>query len=201
MRAVVVTVLVALLAGCATLPRPVVRHPHRLWVAHRARMAAIQSFEVSAESGVVAGRHGGTLMLRWIVKRAAYQMTGLGPFGRVIFRLRADPAGARLRTERGRFQGASPSRLLWRLTGLRLPVSGLRFWILGIPAPGPVTRHRLDRRGLLASLTQAGWAIRYRSYRRTARGRLPRFLTLTHAGTSEPSRIVVKIRIDRWRIT
>ncbi len=201
MPRLVATVLAVFLAGCATMPRPAVRHPHRIWAAHRARMAAIRAFMVSAESGVVAGRHGGTLMLRWVVKSTAYQMTGFGPFGRVIFQLRADPAGARLRTERGRFHGASASRLLRRLTGLRLPVAGLRFWILGIPAPGPVAEHRLDRRGLLASLTQAGWAIHYRSYRRTARGRLPRFLTLTHAGASGPGQIVVKIRIDRWRVT
>ncbi len=201
MRTWIAVVLVVFMTGCATLPRPAVRHPHKVWVAHRARMVAIRAFRVSAESGVVADRHGGTLLLRWVVRPTAYQMTGFGPFGRIIFRLRAGPAGARLRTERGRFQGVSASRLLWRLTGWRLPVSGLRFWILGIPAPGPVAEHKLDREGLLASLSQAGWSIRYRSYGRTARGRLPRFLTLTREGVSGPDRIVVKIRIDRWRVT
>ncbi len=200
MRRWMVTVLTVFVAGCATMPRPAVRHPHRIWVAHRARMAAIQAFRVSAESGVLAGRHGGTLMLRWVVRPAAYQMTGFGPFGRVIFRLRAGPAGAQLRTEHGRFQGASASRLLWHLTGWRLPVAGLRFWILGMPAPGPVVERKLDRHGLLASLRQAGWSIRYRSYGRTPKGRLPRFLTLTREGVSGSDRIVVKIRIDRWRV-
>ncbi|MDA8191998.1 MAG: hypothetical protein M0Z68_11180, partial [Gammaproteobacteria bacterium] len=48
----------------------------------------------------VVGRRpdGGSLALHWVVGPAAYQMTGYGPFGRLIFRLRVDAAGARLRT-------------------------------------------------------------------------------------------------------
>lgn len=201
MRWLVPAVLAVLLAGCATMRPTAVLHPRRVWLAHQARMAAIRRFAVSAESGVRAGRHGGTLQLRWIVRPAAYQMTGYGPFGRLIFRLRANARGVWLHTERGRFRGASASHLLWRLTGWRLPVAGLRFWIRGIPAPGPVARRRLDRAGLLAFLRQAGWSIRYRSYRHTARGRLPRFLTLTHAAATGLGRVVVTIRIDRWRVT
>ena len=197
-----VVVLVAIfVAGCAAIPPTAVRHPRRVWRAHRMRMMAIQRFRVSAQGAVRAGHHGGSLALRWIVKPAAYQMTGYGPFGRLIFRLRADAAGARLRTGRGHFHGASASRLLWRLTGWRLPVAGLRFWIRGIPAPGPVARRRLDRAGLLASLRQNGWTIRYRRYRRTRTGRLPRLLTLTHAVTKGPGPVVVTIRINRWGVT
>lgn len=193
--------LAVLLAGCAAIPPVAVHHPRRVWHTHRMRMMAIRRFRISAQSGVRAGHHGGTLALHWIVGPAAYQMTGYGPFGRVIFRLRVDAAGARLRTERGQFTGASASRLLWRLTGWRLPVAGLRFWIRGIPTPGPVRRRRLDRAGLLASLRQDGWTIRYRRYRRTPSGRLPRLLTLTHAMTAAPHGIVVTIRINRWDVT
>ena len=201
MRRFVAGLLAILLAGCAVMPPVAVRHPQRVWHAHRMRMMAIQRFRVSAQGAVRAGHHGGSLALRWIVGPAAYQMTGYGPFGRLIFRLRVDAAGARLHTGRGHFKGTSASRLLWRLTGWRLPVAGLRFWIRGIPAPGPVVRRRLDRAGLLASLPQNGWTIRYRRYRHTPRGRLPRLLTLTHAVTVGPGPVVVTIRINRWDVT
>ncbi|WP_297361066.1 lipoprotein insertase outer membrane protein LolB [Acidiferrobacter sp.] len=200
MRRFIAGLLVVLLAGCATIPPTAVRYPQRVWRTHRARMMAIRRFRVSAQSGVHAGHHGGTLALHWRVAPTAYQMTGYGPFGRLIFRLRADAEGARLWTGRGHFAGASASRLLWRLTGWRLPVAGLRFWIRGIPAPGPVTGRTLDRTGLLASLRQDGWTIRYRRYRPTPSGRLPRLLTLTHAVTTGGSPVVVTIRIDRWDV-
>lgn len=163
-------------------------------------MRAITHFIVSGQAGVRTGRRGGSLALRWVLMSGAYQMTGLGPFGRLIFRLRVNASGARLVTERGRFYGPKAGPLLARLTGWRLPVAGLRFWILGIPAPGPVTHRHVSPFGLLGTLEQAGWAIRYRKYRKTQWGRLPRLLTLTHsAGVGLSSRIVVTIRINQWQ--
>lgn len=162
-------------------------------------MRAITHFQLSAESGVRAGAHGGTLMLRWVLLPQAYQMTGYGPFGQLIFRLRVNEEGARLVTEHGRLKGADPGTLLQRLTGWRLPVVGLRSWILGIPAPGPVGRLRISRFGVLASLHQAGWSIAYRTYRNTRWGRLPRFMTLKHARDArDPVPVQVTIRIDAW---
>lgn len=139
-------------------------------------------------------------MLRWILMPQAYQMSGYGPFGRLIFRLRVNAQGAKLVSERGRFLGPNPGALLTRLTGLRLPVAGLRFWILGIPAPGLTVRQRISRRGLLKTLKQNGWFIHYRRYDRTRWGRLPRLLILTRKAdrTGAPT-LIVTIRVDRWQ--
>jgi len=200
-RVLTVVLLGALLAGCASQPRaPRPAHPQRVWVLHSAKMRAITHFALSAEGGIRAGGHGGTLMLRWVLMPQAYQMTGYGPFGRLIFRLRVNAEGAKLVTERGRFSGPDAGALLVRLTGWRLPVAGLRFWILGVAGPGPVTYRHVNRFGLLASLDQAGWSIRYHKYRETPWGRMPRFLTLTHDGkTRQSPQVVVTIRINQWQ--
>ena len=199
LRLFAVVLFTALLSACAGIPPQPVSHPQQVWRAHVVRMQAITRFMVSAEGGVRAGTHGGTLLLHWRVHPHAYQMTGYGPFGRLIFRLRVNATGARLRTARGRFRGRDAAVLLRRLTGWHLPVAGLRYWILGIPAPGPVTAQGLDRRGLLARLRQEGWVVRYRRYRATHLGRVPRLLTLTYPGHAPgaPS-VIVTIRIDRW---
>jgi len=193
--------LILLLAGCAQEPlRSPPAHPHRVWLAHRARMETITHFAVSAQGAVRAGRHGGALALHWVLSPQAYQMTGSGPFGRLIFRLRVNGEGARLLTEQGRLAGRNPGHLLKRLTGLTLPVRGLRFWILGIPTRAPVAARHIDRFGLLASLDQAGWSIRYRRYRQTAWGRLPMLMTLTHPkDPHNPVAVHVTLRINRWK--
>jgi len=191
----------ALLAGCASEPRaPLPAHPHRVWLAHWAKMGGITHFTLSAEGGIRSGGHGGTLMLHWVVRPRAYQMTGYGPFGRLVFRLRANGDGAKLLTERGHFRGPDADALLARLTGWRLPVAGLRYWILGIPDPGPITSQHVNRFGLLAALGQAGWSIRYRQYRETPWGRLPELLSLTRSEkTGPPARITVTLRINQWQ--
>lgn len=201
MKRVILWGMVAILSGCASEPlQKVPAHPQKVWLLHAARMRAISHFQLSAEGGVRAGAHGGTLMLRWVLLPQAYQMTGYGPFGQLIFRLRVDGEGARLVTDHGRLQGAHPGTLLQRLTGWRLPVGGLRSWILGIPSPGPVGRLHVNRFGLLGSLSQAGWSIMYRRYRNTRWGRLPRFMTLKHArDAQDPVPVEVTIRIDQWR--
>lgn len=163
-------------------------------------MQGITQFTVSAQGGIRTKRHGGSLVLRWVLLPDAYQMSGYGPFGRLIFRLRVNAQGAELASERGRFSGPNPGALLTRLTGLRLPVAGLRFWILGIPAPGLVTTQRISPWGLLTTLKQNGWFIRYRRYDHTPWGRLPRLLVLTRKArpTAAPT-LTVTIRVDRWQ--
>ncbi len=163
-------------------------------------MQAITHFTLSAQAGIRAQQRGGSLVLRWVLLAQAYQMSGYGPFGRLIFRLRVNAQGAKLVSERGRFLGSNPGALLTRLTGLRLPVAGLRFWILGIPAPGLVARQRISPWGLLKTLKQNGWFIRYRRYDRTPWGRLPRLLTLTRkVSLTAPPTLIVTIRVDRWQ--
>lgn len=201
MRSFIVLLVLVLVSGCATeAPRPIPKHPGRIWARHRRRMQAVTHFTLSAQAGIRAARRGGSLMLRWVLMPQAYQMSGYGPFGRLVFRLRVNRQGAKLVSARGRFSGPSPSALLTRLTGLRLPVAGLRFWILGVPTPGVVTRQRISPWGLLTRLQQNGWFIRYRRYDRTPWGRLPRLLTLTRkAGPRGAPTLIVTIRIDRWQ--
>lgn len=200
MRPLIIFLVLALVSGCASeAPRPHPRHPGRIWARHRRRMQAITHFTLSAQAGIRAQQHGGSLMLRWILLPQAYQMSGYGPFGRLVFRLRVNGQGARLVSERGRFLGPSPSALLTHLTGLRLPVSGLRFWILGVPTPGGVTRQHISPWGLLTTLQQNGWFIRYRRYDHTPWGRLPRLLTLTRKASTGAPTLIVTIRVDRWQ--
>src|SRR3546814_8106960 len=42
--------------------------------------------------------------------------------------------------------------------------SGLRWWVLGLPAPNAPPQIELDGQGRLAALTQVGWTLQYQEY-------------------------------------
>ena len=59
----------------------------------------------------------------------------------------------------------SPEALLEREAGWSVPLAGLRYWIVGAPAPdGAVSTLELDGQGRLARLEQAGWTVIYERY-------------------------------------
>ncbi len=188
---------VVLLSGCATVP-PAVHHPHAAWRVHRRALASIRTFALRAAVAIRAGGHGGSLHLRWREQPAAMEMEGFGPLGDTVFRLHTGPNGAVLVTGKGRYRAASPDGLLSRMTGWRLPVGGLRYWILGEPRPAIRATYVLDRAGFLGTLHQAGWVVAYRRYRRTPLGRLPVRLDLARAAGPRTPALHIRIDVSHW---
>ena len=66
-----------------------------------------------------------------------------------------------------RARAASPELLLEREIGWSVPLRGLRYWILGVPAPDAdagASSMEVDDHGRLARLEQAGWTVVYERY-------------------------------------
>lgn len=180
-------------------PLPPVAHPRAAWQVYRMRMLSISRFTLMADTGVVAGNHGASFSIRWICAPVVSQMDGFGPLGQTVFRLRINKVGAQLVTDRGRYYAHDAGRLLARLTGWRLPIGGLRYWILGIPAPRGRYHVILNTTGQLRSLRQAGWVVRYRRYVVTRFGVLPKRLSLQRSPTVRAPGVLIHIVVGRWR--
>lgn len=111
---------------------------------------------------------------------------------------------ARLQTERDSVvlsrprqppvQAASATALLAEVFGWRLPVEGLRHWIVGQAAPLPVSGSRYDRLGRLQWLEQQGWHVDYDEYQHVTGRWLPTRLRLERPDLS------VRIVVDHWMI-
>lgn len=87
---------------------------------------------------------------------------------------------------------------LVRQIGFAPPFESLRYWILGIPAPGPVASTAFDEAGLLQQLEQQGWKITYQRYVtvESAMGaaRLPALLIASRDD------LQLRLVVDRWRL-
>lgn len=125
-----------------------------------------------------------------------FMMLLLAPFGQGVFRIDASgPGQYRLLLPDGQsFENSTAEALLEDAVGWSLPISGLEFWVRGLPQPREDYRHRLDAKGRAASIRQDGWNIDYLEYFDQADApSLPRRLRLANES------VTLRLVIERWQ--
>lgn len=180
-----------MIAGCAgplvrrgAAPLPVDLQQLNHWQA-RGRIA------VSGTAG------GGSGSFDWQQHAALAQVQIRGPIGIGSIYLRVDGDAAhpqlRLATGDGRTltSAAAWQELQVRL-GAALPAGNLRFWMLGLAAPGEHRWRELDAG--VVRLEQAGWQIDYQNYSSEPGLRVPQRI-LARSGDAR-----VRIVVDRWQL-
>jgi outer membrane lipoprotein LolB len=133
--------------------------------------------------------------IRWSQQGDSYDVRLNAPLGQGALRLSGEASGVRLITSDGAEEfAADPEALLRRRLNLSLPLSGLRYWVRGRPAPGAAQRQELDAQGRPLRLTQSGWEIEYRRYAETASGALPDKLFLRNP----EAEVEVRLVVEQW---
>jgi outer membrane lipoprotein LolB len=123
-----------------------------------------------------------------------YQMRFNAPLGQGALLLKGNYHQVTLRTADNKvFQADNPDTLLTQVLKLELPVTGLHYWIRGLPAPiSTPKRLNLNENGYLHSLYQDGWQIEYLSYFNESDPHLPKQIYL------ENHQFQVKMVISQW---
>lgn len=178
----------AMLAGCAGLKtQPGTAIPPDLkdlvhWQAH-------------GRLGVSGGAGGGSGTFNWAQHKDDAQIQIRGPVGIGSVRLQMSGSAAdpqlRLETSDGQvFSAETAWNELEARLGAPVPAGKLRYWMLGLPAPG---EHQwiTDPQSETPTLEQDGWRIEYR-YSDEFGGRLP---SRIRAASGDAR---VRIVIDRW---
>lgn len=190
--------LAPLLAGCGTVPErlPPGTTPAQAKQERERRLGALEHWVCVGRVGASDGQESINATLRWTQNRDSYRIRLSGLFGQGLVEISGSGAGVTLRTaERGALTAASPEALIMEEFGWRLPVSGLRYWILGMAVPGTeVTSARLDGLGRLQRLEQSGWRIRYLEYERIDGLDLPSRVELEHP------ELTARIAVRSWRL-
>jgi outer membrane lipoprotein LolB len=180
----------ALLAGCATTrtagpagaraPDP---EHFTQWTA-RGRIALASQGEGGSGSFVWQQRSERTeLALRGPLGAGGLQLTLDGTVLELV-----DAGGAPLDGDAARAE-------LERRLGARLPLAEMRYWLLGIPAPGDVADGPVQpATGAVPGFVQAGWVVSYDALGAQGEWTLPGKLTATSGRTR------VRIVIDDWTV-
>ncbi|MBL8250081.1 MAG: outer membrane lipoprotein LolB, partial [Candidatus Competibacter sp.] len=183
--------LAAWLAGCAVAPTPTADQ-HNAWAARQQALTQLSRWQASGRIGVISGQDGWHANFQWAQQEQNYRIDLIGPLGQGRVSIQGDGRQVSIQTQDGQRQTApDPESLLEQTTGARLPVEGLRYWIRGVPEPGPVAAMQTDASGRLLRLEQKGWVIEYPDYAPTSPDPLPARIIARRQDLS------VKLVIDR----
>ncbi|MBK8182841.1 MAG: outer membrane lipoprotein LolB [Candidatus Competibacteraceae bacterium] len=185
--------LFAGLAGCA-IPPTTTPAAQSAWTLRQSELARLTRWRAMGRIGVINGQDGWHANFEWAQQDPGYRIDLVGPLGQGRVLIESDGHTIAIQTQDGQHRIApDPDTLLEQTLGVRLPVGGLRYWLRGLPEPGPTTAVQIDANGRLTRLEQNGWLIDYPSYTSVDAQALPDRIFARRQDLS------VKLIIEHWQ--
>ena len=154
-------------------------------------VAPVPAFELSGRVAVRFQERGFASAVRWKQTDGSDEIWLTAPLGQTIAYLQADATGATLTAaDQKQYRAGSIESLTRSALGWRFPVSGMRYWLLGQPAPGmALAAAERDDAGRITRFRQDDWQV---TINYAATGGAPSRLEIV--GSDAEIRFV----IDRW---
>jgi outer membrane lipoprotein LolB len=153
----------------------------------------LESWQAAGRIGVVADGRGGSGAFDWRQSGDRSEIHVNGPVGIGAIEVALDGDGIEVATSDGRhYADAAARRELEARLGTAVPAHSLRYWLVGLPAPGPYQWTESEHGEPV--LEQSGWRIEYSAFADAGGGRLPAKLTAT-AGRAR-----IKLLVERWSV-
>jgi outer membrane lipoprotein LolB len=187
--------LLTLVSACTHLPKSALP-VNDIWDSRRVELAGIQHWRLRARIGIVTESESGSADLSWEQDGAAFTLKVTGALGRGLIAIEGDGESVSMRTEKGEaLRAASAEDLILQRTGWRIPVSGLRHWVLGLPSGLYADEtYVLDNAGRLEKLEGGGWQVEYRSYKTYGGYQLPDKIRLQN------EQVKIRLAVIDWEI-
>lgn len=197
MKFILAVLAVLLLAACAAVPRQDSVEP---WPQRVERLSALKEWELRGRVALrTEDNQGGQASLSWQFRDARHVIVLRGPLGGGLMRLQQDRDGAYLQdAERREYRAASAEELLFSVAGWRIPISGLEYWIRGLPAPSEIAFQEWDEYGRLARLQQSGWDVQFLEYSQSGEYVLPSRLDVILPALDRSARVEARIVVEEW---
>jgi outer membrane lipoprotein LolB len=189
--------LLLLLAGCRTVPPPspvVGPGADAPWSEQRSALATFDRYTLSGRVAVAANGQGFSGNLRYQQQAQRSDVALDGPLGMGGLHMTLDGEQLSVSTSRGeRLDGPEARAELERRLGFELPLAELRWWLLGVPAPGDASLDQDSGSGEIHGFRQKGWQVNIDA-RSSAMGfALPQKLTATREGAR------LKLLVESWQ--
>lgn len=191
------TALALLLAGCRTTPPPApVIGPgaDAPWPEQHAALERLDNYSLSGRVAVAANGQGFSGAMRYQQQPRHSDLALDGPLGMGGFRVALDGEELAISNSRGvHLDGAAAREELEKSLGFSLPIAELRWWLLGIPAPGEANIDADSSSGEIRGFEQGGWRISIETRAPALGFALPQRLIATHDGAR------LKLLVERWQ--
>lgn len=181
-----------LLAACQPLTKPAPAQP-AAWAERRAELQVADHWRIEGRFAIAGVETGGSAGIRWQQAYAHSAISIFGALGAGAMRIELDGDRLHVETRGGEhIDGEQASAALAERLGTPLPLAQLRYWLLGVPAPGTESAEVVGDNQRLASLSQEGWDVQFSEYSSISGDLLPARVEATHG------KVRVKLRISRW---
>jgi len=188
-------VVLALLGGCQTPRQSVVIGPgaDAPWPQQHQALASLDRYSLVGRVAVAANGQGFSASLRYAQQPKGADLALDGPLGIGGLRVSLQGEAVSITTSRGeRLDGVAARDELERRLGFALPLAELRWWLLGIPAPGAADVSQDAASGEISGFTQSGWHVSIQSRAAGLGFALPQRLTAEREGAR------LKLLAERW---
>ncbi len=187
------------LAACTTpAPQPPVLQSD--WQQQQSKLSQLDHWNMSGRLSVQTESDGGQADFSWQQQGPQHYMIRLvAPMGAGTTWIQGEPDGVSLRTSAGgEAFDEDVDKLIQQLQGWPIPVSGLYYWVRGLPAKSsPHVVRKWHKGGLPEVLEQDGWRIEFRGYKRIAGKLLPKKLFISRLDEQE---VDVRLIVRQWGI-
>jgi outer membrane lipoprotein LolB len=186
--------LVVWLSACATHPPVIDAGKVEDLQSARDRLSQLNDWQLRGRIALNLDDEAWSASLQWTQTKEDYLLRVIAPLGRGSFELRGDDQGVMMRLAQNQvLRATDPETLLREQFGWIVPVSGLRYWIRGIPDPGArVTHLSTDKHGRITRLEQSGWQVTYTQYASRGEYTLPGRIAL------ENGNLKLRLLIRHW---
>jgi len=169
------------------------------WKQQQQKLSTLRHWSIKGRIAVQTEDNGGQADFSWQLHDLLnYDIRLQAPLGAGTTWISSRPQGVSLKTSSGdAMYDSNVDSLMLRLNGWPLPVSGLRYWVRGLPSPA--SKHEVTEwndNGLPAVIKQDGWRIEFRKHKQVADQVLPKKLFINRLGQDEE--VDVRLIIRQW---
>lgn len=197
LRFLLISYLCFFLSACSFLTIQEIKEPEDpRWQDHKKSLQNINNWFASGRFSARGNEETWSGHFQWQNEKSAYVVNISAPLSGGSFLLKGDDNHATLvYGEDKSVSGDDANALLFKYTGLKLPVNELRYWLIGLPdRDNKLGRIELDETGHLQRLFQQDWKIDYKRYSQHSSYTLPDKIFL------ENHEFDVRLSIQQWQI-
>jgi len=149
----------------------------------------LEPWSLEGRVALTGERDSWTADLAWVHLRGDEQIKLSGPLGQGAVMIRLVGNSVTVAQGDGKVESSDdPEAFINQQLGMFVPVTSLRYWVLGLPEP------EQDFEDAGSGFRQAGWTVAYQAMQRVGQLVLPRKMSVAN------DRVKLKLIIDQWAL-
>ena len=167
----------ALLSACSAIAP--ISEQNSDWTRQREQLQEFDSWELRGRVNVRYDNESHTPSINWLQQNVEYHIRLWGTLNAGSTLIVGSPDYVTLESNGETQSASSPEELILQQLGYELPISQLKYWIKGLPAPDTDAQLSFNELKQLTTIKQADWTISLSDMRQYGPISLPRRVDLT----------------------